>query len=132
VACALRSINYLHQRRLFKARSVNIELGLDYNPGEGFLHRKRWNPEGLGLILDLIDPFKFADREKLLEAILDVSVNWRDFYSSIDRHGARFYYPKPEAVGVLEAVGDEADKMIVSYGGTQIKLEEAYRRPFQR
>ena len=120
------AINYVHQRRLFKARSVNFELGLDYNPGEGFLHRKRWNPEGLGLVLDLIDPFKFADREKLLEAILDVSVNWRDFYSSTDRNGARFYYPKPEAVGVLESVSEEADKMIVSYDGTRIKLEEAY------
>jgi CRISPR/Cas system-associated endonuclease Cas1 len=121
------AINYLHQRRLFKARSVNMELGLDYNPGEGFLHRKRWNPEGLGLILDLIDPFKFADREKLLEAVLDVSVNWRDFYSSTDRHGARLYYPKEEAVGVLEALGDAADKTSVSHQGAQITLVEAYR-----
>jgi hypothetical protein len=121
------AINYLHQRRLFKARSVNIELGLDYNPGEGFLHRKRWNPEGLGLTLDLIDPFKFADRERLLEAVLDVSVNWRDFYCSTDRHGARFYYPKPEAVGVLEAVGEAADKTLVSYERTQFTLVDAYR-----
>ncbi len=88
------AINYLHQRRFFKARAVNVQLGLDFNPGEGFLHRKRWNPEGLGLIFDLIDPFKFADREKLLGAILDVSVNWRDFYGATDRSGARFYYPK--------------------------------------
>ena len=121
------AINYLHQRRLFKARSVNMELGLDYNPGEGFLHRKRWNPEGLGLILDLIDPFKFGDREKLLEAVLDVSVNWRDFYSSTDRHGARFYYPKEEAVGVLEALSEAADKTSVSHQGAQITLVEAYR-----
>jgi len=121
------AINYLHQRRLFRARSANIELGLDVNPGEGFLHRKRWNPEGLGLILDLIDPFKFVDREQLLEAVLDVSVNWRDFYSSTDRHGARFYYPKPEAVGVLEAVGEAADKMLVVYEGAQFTLAETYR-----
>jgi len=121
------AINYLHQRRLFKARSVNVQLGLDVNPGEGFLHRKRWNPEGLGLILDLIDPFKFADREKLLGAILDVSLNWRDFYSSTDRHGARFYYPKPEAVGVLEAVSEAADRTLVNYAGVQLTLVEAYR-----
>jgi len=121
------AINYLHQRRLFKARVINAQLGLDPNPGEGFLHRKRWNPEGLGLTLDLIDPFKFADREKLLAAILDVSVNWRDFYSATDRHGTLFYYPKPEAVGVLEAVGEAADKMPVSYGGAQLALLEAYR-----
>ncbi len=122
------AINYLHQRRLLKAREVNIQLGLEFNPGEGFLHRKRWNPEGLGLILDLIDPFKFADREKLLEAIIEVSVNWRDFYSSTDRHGVSFYYPKPEALGVLEAIGEAADKMLVSYGGTEITLVEAYRK----
>jgi hypothetical protein len=121
------AINYLHQRRLFKARAVNVQLGLDFNPGEGFLHRKKWNPEGLGLILDLIDPFKFADREKLLEAVLDVSVNWRDFYSSTDRHGARFYYPKPEAVGVLEALSEAADNLPVSYEGAKITLVEAYR-----
>jgi hypothetical protein len=121
------AINYLHQRRLFKARSVNIELDLDYNSGEGFLHRKRWNPGGLGLTLDLIDPFKFADRERLLEAILDVSLNWRDFYGATDRHGTRFYYPKPEAVGVLEAVGEAADKTPVSYEGARLTVVDAYR-----
>ena len=121
------AINYLHQRRLFKARSINVELGLDYNPGEGFLHRKRWNPDGLGLILDLIDPFKFADREKLLGVILDVSLNWRDFYGATDRHGARFYYPKSEAVGVLEKVGETADKMSMNYEGVGLTLLEAYR-----
>ncbi len=121
------AINYLHQRRLFKARSVNVQLGLDFNLGEGFLHRKRWNPEGLGLILDLIDPFKFADREKLLGAVLSVGLNWRDFYGATDRHGVRFYYPKPEAVSVLEKVGGAADGMLVSYGGVQVALVEAYR-----
>jgi hypothetical protein len=93
---------------------------------EGFLHR-RWNPEGLGLILDLIDPFKFAHREKLLEAVLDVSVNWRDFYCTTDRHGTRFYYPKPEAVGVLEAVGEAADKMLVRYERAQLTLVDAHQ-----
>ena len=126
------AINYLHQRRLFKARAVDVQLGLDFNPGEGFLHRKRWNPEGLGLILDLIDPFKFADREKLLEAILDVSLNWRDFYGATDRSGARFYYPKPEAVGVLEAIGEAADRMVVSYEEAQLTLSEAYQKVVSR
>jgi hypothetical protein len=121
------AINYLHQRRLFKARSINVQLGLDFNPGEGFLHRRRWNPEGLGLVLDLIDPFKFADREKLLGAVLDVSLNWRDFYGATDRHGVRFYYPRPEAVGVLERVGEAADKTPVNYGGAALTLVEAYR-----
>jgi hypothetical protein len=121
------AINYLHQRRLFKSRSINLELGLKRNPGEGFLHRRRWNSDGLGLLLDLIDPFKFADREELLKAVLDYRLNWRDFYTSIDRRGVRFYYPKPEAINVLEAVGEEADRMQVSYGGATVTLIEAYR-----
>jgi len=126
------AINYLHQRRLFKATAVDVQLGLDFKPGEGFLHRKRWNPEGLGLIFDLIDPFKFADREKLLEAVLDVSVNWRDFYGATDRSGARFYYPKPEALGLLEAIGEAADKTPVSYEGAQLTLSEAYQNVVSR
>jgi hypothetical protein len=121
------AINYLHQRRLFQARSTNYQLGLDLYPGEGFLHRKIWHPEGLGLVLDLIDPFKFADREKLLGAITDFSLNWRDFYSATDRQGVRFYYPKPEAVGVLEATGEAADRMRAAYGGAEVSLLEAYR-----
>jgi len=121
------AINYLHQRRLFKCRQVNMQLGLEYNPGEGFLHRRRWNSDGLGLLLDLIDPLKFADREKLLIATLDSRVNWRDFYSSTDRHGVRFYYPKPEAIGTLEGIGEEADKCTVEYMGDKLPLMDAYR-----
>lgn len=81
-----------------------MKLGLDCNPGEGFLHRKTRNAEGLGLILDLIDPFKFADREKLLEAMLKYELNWRDFYIATDRQGAKFYYPQPQAIDILELV----------------------------
>jgi CRISPR/Cas system-associated endonuclease Cas1 len=122
------AINYLHQRRLFKAREINAELGLAPWPGEGFLHRKRYNPEDIGLLLDLIDPFKFADREKLLEAILGYSINWRDFYGATDRQGVRFYYPKPEAVVALEAIGNAADKMTVRYEGDELVLADAYRK----
>jgi hypothetical protein len=84
------------------------------------------------LVLDLIDPFKFADSEKLLEAIFDGSLNWGDFSSSTDRHGARFYYPKPEAVGVLEGVSEQADKMLLSYEGVHQVLAEAYRSTVSR
>ena len=105
----------------------NGHLGLDYNPGEGFLHRRRWNSDGLGLLLDLIDPFKFADREKLLEAISNSRINWRDFYSSTDRYAMRFYYPKPEAIGTLEAVGEEADSTVVEYAGKKLPLMKAYQ-----
>lgn len=119
------AINYLHQRRLYRARLVNLKLGLEWNPGEGFLHRKSRNPEGLGLILDLIDPFKFADREKLLEAILTYELNWRDFYIATDRLGIKFYYPQPQAIDILELIGTEADNIQVYYEKA-VPLHEAY------
>jgi hypothetical protein len=121
------AINYLHQRRLSECRQVNMQLGLDYSPGEGFLHRRRWNSDRLGLLLDLIDPFKFADREKLLEAVSESRVNWRDFYSATDRHGIRFYYPKDETAVTLESAGDAADVMVVEYAGRKLPLMDAYQ-----
>jgi hypothetical protein len=120
------AINYMHQRRLFKARQVNAELGLT-SDSEGFLHRRRWNRKGLGLLLDLTDPFKFADREKLLQPILAHDLSWRDFYSTTDRHELRFYYPKPEAVVIMEKVSDEADRMSVDHDGKSETLVETYK-----
>ncbi len=62
------AINYLHHRRLLKAQRINMEAGFGERTCEGFLHRKQYNSRGLGLLLDMIDPFKFADREELLSA----------------------------------------------------------------
>ncbi len=120
------AINYMHQRRLYKARLVNMKLGLEWNPGEGFLHRKTKNPKGFGLILDLIDPFKFADREKLLDAMLKYELNWRDFYIATDRLGAKFYYPQPHAIDIMELIGTDSDNLPVNYGGKPMALREAY------
>jgi hypothetical protein len=119
------AINYLHQKRLFKIRQINAQLGIS-STGDGFLHRKGWHSQGLGLVLDLADPLKFADREKLLEAVLNFSVNWRDFHTAADRHGMTFYYPKSEIIATLENVSDEADNMMVGYRGVQAKLSQAY------
>ena len=120
------AINYLHQRRLFKFREVNAELGLSTYPGEGFLHRRRWKPQNLGLLLDLADPFKFADREMLLDAFLTITVNWRDFHSATDRKGVRFYYPNPNIVPQLEIIGTKADKLLVNYKDKTMTLMAAY------
>lgn len=121
------AINYLHQKRIFKIRQVNSGLGIS-SWGDGFLHRKRWNSQGLGLVLDLADPLKFADREKLLEAVLNFSVNWRDFNIASDRHGTAFYYPKSEIIATLETLSDDADNLPVVYGGLQLKLLDAYSK----
>jgi len=63
-----------------------------------------------------------------MRAVSDSRINWRDFYSSTDRHGMRFYYPRPEAIGALEAIGEEADRMIVEYIGKKLPLMEVYQR----
>jgi hypothetical protein len=119
------AINYLHQKRLFKIRQVSSQLAIS-SSGDGFLHRKSWNSQGLGLVLDLTDPLKFADREKLLEAVLNFSVNWRDFHTATDRQGTTFYYPKSEIIAILENLSDEADELMVTYRGVEVKLIEGY------
>jgi len=124
--CVDAAINYLRQRRRFKFREVNSELGLAAYPGEGFLHRRRWKPQNFGLLLDLADPFKFADRGMLLDAFLTFMVNWRVFDSATDRKGVRFCYPKPEIVSQLEIVGTKADRMRVIYEDTQMSLIAAH------
>jgi predicted nucleic acid-binding Zn-ribbon protein len=121
------AINYLHQRRLFKCRQAGSGVGLGPYPGEGFLHRSHGRNGGIGLLLDLSDPFKFGDRERLAEAVKNTDINWRDFYVSSDRHGTNFYYPQPRAIDALETIGAQADALQVSYEGRTMPLEDAYR-----
>ncbi len=126
------AINYLHQRRLFKCALTNAEVGLGWKTGDGFLHHRSENSRGMGLLLDLTDPLKFADREKLLQAFLNYRLNWRDFNMTRDRKAVTYYYPTLEALGILEAIGDEADNFPVVYGGSSIRLVEVYRLVAER
>src|SRR5208282_2492560 len=121
------AINYLHQRRLFKVMQANSSLAFSAY-GEGLLHHRKRNSQGIGLLLDLIDPLKFADRENLLKAVLDYKVNWRDFHLGTDRQGLTFYYPKSEIIATLEVLSDEADAIAVRYDGRELPLMEAYKR----
>ena len=67
------AINYLHQRRHYKCRIVNAETGLGWIGCEGLPHRaERKKP--IGLLLDLSDPFKLADREILAKTCLEKKV----------------------------------------------------------
>ncbi len=120
------AINYLHHRRLLEAQRINMEVGFGERTCEGFLHRKQYNSRGLGLLLDMIDPFKFADREELLRVVLNRGLTWRDFRIESDRRGSNFYYPAPSGIAVLNQIGDHTDKTIVWYGGRKLGLEEAY------
>jgi CRISPR/Cas system-associated endonuclease Cas1 len=120
------AINYLHQRRLRQAERINQEVGF---PGtcDGFLHRERYNSRKIGLLLDMIDPFKFADREALLLVLLDQGLTWKDFRIEIDRRGSNFYYPMADAAPKLDQAGVAADDQVVRYQETEMHLTEAYK-----
>jgi len=120
------AINYLHQRRLRQAERINAEVGF---PGtcDGFLHRERYNSRGIGLLLDMIDPFKFADREVLLAFVLSGGLSWRDFVLEKDRRGSTFYYPNKNGRRILDQVGRDADATVVIRGNNRSSLVEAYR-----
>jgi CRISPR/Cas system-associated endonuclease Cas1 len=120
------AINYLHQRRLRQAERINANAGF---PGtcDGFLHRERYNSRGIGLLLDMIDPFKFADREELLIVALNGGISWRDFRLEKDRRGSTFYYPSSSGKAVLDRAGVDADNIIVSYQNRQMHISEAFK-----
>ena len=82
----------------------------------------------MGLLYDMIDPFKFADREELLAVVLNRDITWRDFKLDSDRHNSTFYYPASTGIATLDQVGADADQIVVRYGATESSLTEAYRR----
>jgi len=121
------AINYLHQRRLRQAERINAEVGF---PGtcDGFLHKERYNSRKAGLLLDMIDPFKFADREELLLVTLDQGLTWKDFKIETDRRGSNFYYPLDIGRAKLDQIGMAADKLVVKYQERDMSLSESYER----
>jgi CRISPR/Cas system-associated endonuclease Cas1 len=120
------AINYLHQRRLRQAERVNQEVGF---PGtcDGFLHRERYNSRRIGLLLDMIDPFKLADREELMLVFFDQGLTWKDFRIETDRRGSNFYYPMADVLAKLDHAGTAADSLVIKYQDRDIQLGEAYK-----
>jgi hypothetical protein len=110
------AINYLHQRRLQQAMRINADVGFE-GTADGFLHREAHNSRHTGLLFDMIDPFKFADREGLLAVVLNRGITWRDFKMDSDRYNSTFYYPAPTAISILDQAGVDADQMVVRYQG---------------
>jgi CRISPR/Cas system-associated endonuclease Cas1 len=121
------AINYLHQRRLRQAERINQEVGF---PGacDGFLHKEQYNSRKIGLLLDMIDPFKFADREELLLVCLNRGLTWREFRIEKDRRGSSFYYPMAPAISKLDQAGMAADALVVRQQGIGTRLTEAYEK----
>ncbi|MDV3292954.1 MAG: hypothetical protein LYZ70_01630 [Nitrososphaerales archaeon] len=120
------AINYLHQRRLRQAELINADVGF-IGISDGFLHKEQFNSRGIGLLLDMIDPFKFADREELLVVALNGGISWMDFRLERDRRGSTFYYPSEKGRVILDQAGADADALVVRYQNREMRLKEAFR-----
>lgn len=119
------AINYLHQRRLAICANINSQVGL-LNI-EGLIHVSS-RSKGLGLLLDLSDQFKLADRERFLERCLKFEVKREDFVSKLGRQHVRYYYPSVDMVRQLEEIGRSADEQMLFYEGREMSVLEAYRK----
>lgn len=118
-------INYLHQRRLVRCRIANARAGIGWIGCEGIIHVAKREPS-IGLLLDLSDSFKLADRESFLNASLRFEMSREEFVASLGRQRVWFYYPSHEAVGRLETIGAEADRIQVNYQNKDLQLTQAY------
>ncbi len=119
------AINYLHQRRLLLCRLANARTAIGWVGCEGILHVAKREPS-IGLLLDLSDSFKLADRESFLNATLHIEVTRDDFVARLGRQRTWFYYPTQEAVGKLDLYGSHADQFHVVYRGKNMTLTGAY------
>ena len=121
------AINYLHQRRLILCRRANALSGIGWIGSEGVVHFASRKPT-IGLLLDLSDSFKLADREGFLKASLTSQITREDFVGKVGRQGLRFYYPTVNCIGKLETIGSEADNDVVNYQGGDLPLNVAYEK----
>jgi hypothetical protein len=118
-------INYLHQRRLLKCRIVNARAGIGWVGCEGVLHIASRRPS-IGLLLDLSDPFKLADREGFLSAVLRLEMSQEDFVSRLGRQSVWYFYPSQDGITKLDKIGEEADQLQVNFRGKDVALTKAY------
>lgn len=119
-------INYLHQRRLVRCRVVNARAGIGWVGCEGMFHVAKRKPS-IGLLLDLSDSFRLADREAFLAESLKFNISREDFVARLGRHRLWFFYPSAEGLEKLENIGSNADAMRVNFVGRELELTEAYQ-----
>jgi hypothetical protein len=119
------AINYLHQRRLLLCRMAIARAGIGWIGCEGVLHVAKREPS-IGLLLDLGDSFRLADRESFLNASLRLEVSREDFVARLGRQRVWFYHPTQEMIGKLDGLGSEADQFRVNYQGNDMTLTGAY------
>jgi hypothetical protein len=89
------------------------------------LHVAKREPS-IGLMLDLSDSFRLADRESFLDATSRLEVTREDFVARLGRHRIWFYYPTQEATGKLDLYGSTADQFRVNYRGNDMTLTGVY------
>ncbi|MDA4117039.1 MAG: hypothetical protein OK455_01690 [Thaumarchaeota archaeon] len=119
------AINYLHQRRLLLCRLANARAGIGWIGCEGMLHVAKREPS-IGLLLDLSDSFRLADRESFLNATLSMELTRDNFVARLGRQRVWFYHPTQEAIGKLDLCGFVADQFRVDYRGKDMTLTGAY------
>jgi hypothetical protein len=118
-------INYLHQRRLLQCRMVNARAGIGWIGCEGVVHVASRRPS-IGLLLDLSDPFKLADRERFLDMSLRFEMSQEDFVSRLGRQRVWYFYPSRDGITKLDIIGEEADQLHVNCQGKDVALMKAY------
>ena len=119
------AINYLHQRRLLLCRLANARAGIGWVGCEGVLHVAKREPS-IGLLLDLSDSFRLADRENFLSASLRFEVSREDFVARPGKQRVWFYHPTQEMIGKLDVLGSQAEQLRVNHQGTDMTLAGAY------
>ncbi len=119
------AINYLHQRRLLLCRLANARAGIGWVGCEGVLHVAKREPS-IGLMLDLSDSFRLADRENFLRASLRFEVSREDFVARPGKQRVWFYHPTQEMIGKLDVLGSQADQLRVNHQGLDMTLTGAY------
>ena len=119
-------INYLHQRRLLQCRAANARAGIGWIGCEGILHVAKRKPS-IGLLLDLADSFRLADREAFLIESLSFKISREDFVARLGRHRLWFFFPSAEGLEKLETIGSTADSMRLRYMGRDMEQSAVYQ-----
>jgi len=119
------AINYLHQRRLLLCRLANARTAIGWVGCEGVLHVAKREPR-IGLMLELSDSFRLADRESFLDSTMRMELSRDDFVARPGRHRVWFFHPTQGAIGKLDLCGSTADQLRVQHRGNEMTLTGAY------
>ncbi len=119
------AINYLHQRRLLLCRLANARTAIGWVGCEGVLHVAKREPS-IGLMLDLSDSFRLADRESFLNSTMRMELSRDDFVARPGKHRVWFFHPTQDAIGKLDLCGSNADQFRVQHAGKEMALTGAY------